>query len=203
MRNAFAGSSLCCARIVQVSGFTITAVLTLALGVGATTAIFSTEYGLLLKSLPFADADRIVALLETHPQVKGGAEATFADYEDWRTQQKSFTQVAAYSTLNPNTVSMVMDGRSEQVHKVLASGNLFSLLGVSAAIGRTIGEQDDKAGSDHVAVISSDAWQRYFGGDRSVVGRSVDLNGASFTIVGVLPAGAAYPAGGRCGCRSR
>src|ERR1700679_710997 len=107
-------------------GFTLTAVLTLALGIGATTAIFSTVYGLMLKSLPFKDADRIVTLSETHPQVKGGAEVTYPDYEDWRGQQRTFTQIAAYSTLNPDTVSLAMDRHSEQVHRVLASGNFFS-----------------------------------------------------------------------------
>src|SRR5271170_3186385 len=86
-------------QLRKAPGFTVTAVLTLAVGVGATTAIFSAVYGLLLKSLPFEDADRIVALSETHPQVKGGAEATYPDYEDWRAQQKSFEQVGAYSTL--------------------------------------------------------------------------------------------------------
>ncbi len=177
-------------------GFTVTAVLTLALGVGATTAIFSTVYGLMLKSLPFRDADRIVALSETHPQVKGGAEATYPDYEDWRAQQNTFAQIAAYSTLNPNTVSLAMDGHSEQVHRVLASGNFFSLLGISPVIGRAINEQDDSPENNHVAVLSAEAWQRYFGRDPGVVGRNVDLNGAGYTIIGVLPAGAAYPAEG-------
>jgi MacB-like periplasmic core domain len=177
-------------------GFTVTAVLTLALGVGATTAIFSTVYGLMLKSLPFRDANRIIALSATHPQVKGGVEATYPDYEDWRAQQTTLAQVAAYSTLNPDTVSLVMEGHSEQVHRVLASGNFFSLLGVSPLIGRTFNEQDDSPKNNHVAVLSTEAWQRYFGRDPNVVGRNVDLNGASYTIVGVLPAGAAYPAEG-------
>src|ERR1700759_3192234 len=82
-------------------GFTLTAILTLALGIGATTAIFSTVYGLLLKSLPFEDANRIVAIAETNPQVAAGVEATYQDYLDWSTQQKSFSQIAAYSALNP------------------------------------------------------------------------------------------------------
>jgi predicted permease len=177
-------------------GFTLTAVLTLALGVGATTAIFSAVYGLLLKSLPFRDAGRIVAVAETHAQIAGGVEATYPDYHDWRAQQQSFTEIAAYSTLNPETVSLVMDGRASQVHRVLASGNFFSVLGVSALMGRTLEAGDDSAGHDAVAVVSAEAWRRYFGGDPNVVGRSVDLNGASFTIVGVLPPGAAYPAEG-------
>ena len=183
-------------RLRGAPGFTMTAVLTLALGVGATTAIFSAVYGLLLKSLPFEDAGRIVAISETHPQIAGGAEATFPDYLDWRAQQRSFTEVAAYTTLNPETVSMVMDGRAVQVHRVLASGDFFSVLGVRALMGRTLSAQDDQAAHDAVAVISAEAWRRYFGGDPGVVGRGVDMNGASFTIVGVLPEGAVYPAGG-------
>ncbi len=177
-------------------GFTITAVLTMALGAGATTAIFSCVYSLLLKSLPFAEADRIVAIAETHPQVKGGIEATYPDYQEWRRQQGSFTQVAAYSVINPSTVSLLVDGHSEQIHRVLASGNFFSLLGVSPLVGRVIDEQDDVSGRDHVAVLSESAWNRYFGRDPRIAGRSVTLNGSSFTIIGVLPAGASFPADG-------
>jgi predicted permease len=176
--------------------FTATVVMTLALGVGATTSIFSCVYALLLQSLPFADAERIIALSETHPQVTGGIEATYPDYEDWRAHQHSFTQVAAYSTLNPETVSLVMNGQAQQVHRVLASGNFFSLLGLTPMIGRVIREQDDLPESDHVALLSASAWDRYFGKDPSVVGRNVTLNGTSFTIIGVLPIGAAYPSEG-------
>jgi predicted permease len=177
-------------------GFTVTAVLTLALGVGATTAIFSCVYGLLLKSLPFRDAGGIVVLSEIHPQVQDGIEATYPDYEDWKSQQSSFSQIAAYSTINPSTVSLVMDGHSEQVHRVIVSGNFFSLLGISPLIGRTINEHDDTPASDHVAVLSASAWDRYFGGDPGVLGRNVELNGTIYTVIGVLPPGAAYPTEG-------
>ncbi len=177
-------------------GFTAAAVLTLALGVGATTAIFSVVYGLLLASLPFHDATRIINIGESHPQVPGSVEATYPDYQDWKKQQKSFTELAAFSDLNPATVSLAVNGHGEQIHRVLASGNLFSLLGVSPLLGRVLHQQDERPGSDHVAVLSSGAWQRYFGRDPEVVGRSVDLNGASYTVVGVLPPGAAYPADG-------
>ena len=176
--------------------FTATAVLTLALGVGATSAIFSCVYALLLQSLPFADAGRLVALSEIHPNIPNGIEATFPDYQDWKAQQHSFSQIAAYSTLNPETVSLVADGRAQQLNRVLASGNFFALLGLNPILGRVIGEQDDKPGSDHVAVLSASAWDRYFGKDPGVVGRSVRLNGEAFTIIGVLPSGAAYPSQG-------
>lgn len=177
-------------------GFTVTAVATLALGVGATAAIFSCVYALLLQSLPFQDAGRIVSLLEIHPQIHGGIEATYPDYEDWKAQQHSFTQIAAYSTLNPETVSLAMDGRAEQVHRVLASGDFFSVLRINPLIGRVINEQDDTPKCDHVALLSASAWNRYFGKDTSVVGRSINLNGTAFTIIGVLPTGAAYPSEG-------
>jgi predicted permease len=177
-------------------GFTATVVMTLALGVGATAAIFSCVYALLLQSLPFEDAGRIIAMSEIHPQITGGIEATYPDYRDWKAQQHSFTQIAAYSTLNPETVSLVMDGHPEQVRRVLASGNFVSLLGLTSQIGRVISEQDDKPGSDHVALLSASAWERYFGKDARVVGRSVNLNGTAFTIIGVLPEGSAFPSEG-------
>src|SRR5215469_3330478 len=177
-------------------GFTLTAVFTLALGIGANTAIFSVVYPLLLQSLPFRDEARLVNIFETHPQITGGAEATFPDYQDWRTQQKSFAQVAAYSILNPDTISLVTGSSSAQVRRVLASGNFFSLLGAPPLIGRTFTEQDDISGANHVAVLSAAAWQQYFGRDPDVIGRSVPLNGASYTIIGVLQPGAAFPAGG-------
>ncbi len=135
-------------------------------------------------------------IAETNPRVAGGFEATYQDFLDWRRQQSSFSEVAAYSVVNPDTVSLVMDGRAEQVHRVLASGNYFSVLGVRAQAGRLLDEQDDAEGHDHVAVLSASAWQRLFGGDASVMGRSITLNGASYTVVGVLPQGAAYPADG-------
>jgi len=177
-------------------GFTLTAVFTLALGIGANTAIFSVVYRLLLQSLPFHDAERIVSIFETHPQVPGGSEATYPDYQDWRTQQKSFEQVAAYSTLNPDTVSLATGGPPAQVHRVLASGNFFSLLGTAPLIGRIFSAQDDAPGANHVAVLSAAAWQQYFGADPSIVGRHVDINAASYSIIGVLQPGAAFPAEG-------
>lgn len=196
MRTFFRDIRYAIRNLRRSHGFTATVVLTLALGVGATAAIFSCVYALLLQSLPFQDAGNIIALSEIHPQIRGGIEATYPDYEDWKAQQHSFTQIAAYSTLNPETVSLVMDGHAEQVHRVLASGNFFSVLGLTPMIGRVIGEQDDKPESDHVALLSASAWNRYFGKDPGVVGRSVNLNGTAFTIIGVLPTGAGYPSEG-------
>ncbi|HTB98703.1 MAG TPA: ABC transporter permease [Terracidiphilus sp.] len=177
-------------------GFTVVAVATLALGVGANTAIFSVVYGLLLQSLPFRDAGRIVSILETHPRITGGVEATFQDYLDWRKQQTSFEQLAAYSVLNPATVSLRLADRSESIHRVLASGNFFSVLGVSPLMGRALEERDDVSGGNRVAVLSETAWRRYFGANPGILGQSIDLDGTSYSVVGVLPPRAEFPAEG-------
>ena len=126
-------------RLTKSPGFAVTAILTFALGIGATTAIFSAAYALLLRSLSFQHADRIIGVYETHPQIVGGAEVNFLDYQDWRRQQTSFEQMAAYSVAGSeagsDTMSLVMGDHGEQVHTVLASSNLFSLLGVVAPYG--------------------------------------------------------------------
>ena len=176
--------------------FAITVVLTLALGIGATTAIFSCVYGLLLKSLPFQDERSIITISETNSQVKGGSEATYLDYLDWRKQQTSFSQVAAYTAINPSSVSLVIYGKPAQVQRVIASGNFFSLLGVAPLAGRLLDDQDDITGKDHVAVLSSSAWQTWFGRDPNAIGKSISLNGASYTLIGVLPSNASFPSDG-------
>src|SRR5258708_37342629 len=95
----------------------------------------------------------------THPQVAGGGEVTFPDYLDWRSQQSSFEQMAGYSITSPETVSLVWDGHAEQVHRVLASSNLFSLLGVTPSLGRAFVDQDNSPSANHVVIISAEAWQ--------------------------------------------
>jgi len=183
-------------RLIKSPGFAVTAILTFALGIGATTAIFSAAYAMLLRSLPFQHADRIIDIYETHPQIVGGAEVNFLDYQDWRRQQTSFEQVAAYSVISPDTMSLVLRDHGEQVHTVLASSNLFSLLGVAPLMGRTFVDQDDTPNANHVVVLSAEAWQRYFGGDHGILGRNIDLNGASYIVIGVLPPAGAYPTAG-------
>ena len=183
-------------RLTKSPGFAVTAILTFALGIGATTAIFSAAYAVLLRSLPFQHADRIIGIYETHPQIVGGAEVNFLDYQDWRRQQTSFEEVAAYSVTSPDSMSLVLQDHGEQVHTVLASSNLFSLLGVAPLIGRTFVDQDDTANANHVVVLSAEAWQRYFGADHGIPGRNIVLNGVSYTVIGVLPPGGAYPTAG-------
>jgi predicted permease len=183
-------------RLAKSPGFAVTAILTFALGIGATTAIFSAAYAVLLQSLPFKHADRIIGIYETHPQIVGGAEVNFLDYQDWRSQQASFEQVAAFAHASPETMSLLVGDHGEQAHTVLASSNLFSLLGVAPLIGRTFVEQDDTPNANHVVVLSAEAWKRYYGSDHGILGRNIDLNGVSYTVIGVLPPGGAYPTAG-------
>ncbi len=185
-----------CRQLKRSPGFAFAAVATMALAIGANTGIFSVVYGLLLDALPFRDSGRIVTILETIPQAPGPLEVTYPDYEDWRAQQRSFDELAAYSTLNPDTLSLRLNDHSEQVGRVLASDNFFSLLGVSPLLGRTFKAEDDLAGSNHVVVLSARAWQRYFSRDPGIIGRSVDLNGSSYTVIGVLPPRAEFPSQG-------
>jgi predicted permease len=176
--------------------FAVAAVATMALGIGANTAVFSVVYGLLLESLPFRDAGRIVSILETHPSLEKAGEVTYPDFQDWQAQQTSFEQLGAYSTLNPSTVALRLNGHSEQVHRVLASGNFFSLLGVTPVLGRIFTESDDLPGGEHVAVLSAAAWQGYYGGSPDIVGRIIDLDGSLYRVIGVLPPRAAFPVDG-------
>lgn len=183
-------------QLRNAPGFALAAIATLALGIGANAAIFSVVYGLLIKSLPFHDAGQIIAILETHPRIPGSIEATYPDFLDWRAQQRSFDQLAAYSIINPNTVSLRLSDRTEPVRRVLASGNFFSVLGVAPLLGRTLNQQDELSAGSQVAVLGYGAWQRYFGADPRIVGRTVELSGSTFTVVGVLPARGEFPADG-------
>jgi len=182
-------------RLTRSSAFTVTAVLTFALGIGATTAIFSAAYALLVRSLPFQHADRIIGIYETHPQIVGGTEVNLLDYQDWRRQQTSFEQVAAYSIDGPDiSMSLVIADHGEQVRTVLASSNLFSLLRVAPLMGRTFVEHDDTPNANHVVVLSAEAWQRYFGGDRGPYWGGGGIGAVILLIVilyvlGVIPHG--------------
>lgn len=170
-------------------GFTIIAVLTLALGIGANTAIFSVINAVLLRALPYADAERLVLLWETHPEVPKVGPA-YLTYEDWRTQAQSFTELAVHSDRLRNAI---LSGpvESVQVQGSMVSTNLFSLLGLRPMLGRTFLPEEDQPGKNQVVVLSQTLWQRSFASDPNILGKSIWLNEASFTVIGVL--GAQYP----------
>ena len=165
--------------LARSPGFTAVAVLTLALGIGANTAIFSVVNAVLLRPLPYRDPARLVTVL--HDGWKPVAPANFLD---WREQSRSFESMAAAQAW-----SLTMTGREqpEQLDVLQTSAEMFHLLGVDAALGRTYGAGEDQPGRGRVVVISHGLWQRRFGGDRGVVGQQVALDGEPYTIVGVMP----------------
>jgi len=166
-------------------GFTVVAALTLALGIGANTAIFSVINAVLLRPLPFHDPDRLVQLWESQYGV-GHYELSGGDYLDWQTQSQSLEGTSLYCFWPSFNASAA--GEPEQATAVKTQANFFSLLGVAPLLGRTFQEGEDQAGQDHVVLLSSGFWERPFGGRKDAVGTTLELNNERYTIVGVLPA---------------
>ena len=173
-------------------GFTIVAVLTLALGIGANTAIFSVVDAVLLRSLPFRDAGRLVAISETHPSIPeiGGSAA---DIADWSAQSHTLSEIAAYNVTRVLNSTLIVSGGAEDVHAAIISHNLFSLLGIVPAIGRTFFPQEDVLGNGPVAILSGEIWKNGFASDPNILGRPILLNQQPYTVVGVLPAEIRFP----------
>ena len=172
--------------MVRSPAVTIFAVLTLALGIGATTAIFSAVYMVLLKPLPFKDPARLVFIQQKNPS-RGFDNNTVSPPEllAWRSDSAAFEDLAAYSQR-----SCVLTGIAEAEEDAceIVSSNLFPLLGANPLRGRLFLSRDDQEGAPRVAILSYGFWQRRFGGDESAIGRSIHLNGVTYTIVGVMPA---------------
>src|SRR5581483_5774493 len=173
--------------LVKKPGFTFVAVLTLALGIGANTAIFSVVNAVLLHSLPYRDADRLVIVWE-HNLKRGNEQNTVnpANFMDWKEQNGVFTDMAAFID---NNAVITGDGEPEEIPGQLATPNLFSILGVEAMLGRTFLPDDGKPDQPRAVVISYSLWQRRFGGDPKVIGRRLNINRAEATVIGVLPPG--------------
>jgi putative ABC transport system permease protein len=176
--------------LLKKRGFTIVAVITLGLGIGANTTMFSVINGVLLRPLPFKDPERLVHLDEKAP--KAGFESmgfSFPDFTDWRARSRSFEQMALYEEDSFTLASGNATERAERVEGASVTASLFPLLGVEAARGRHFLEDEDKPGAAPAAIISHGLWQRRFGGDPGVIGRAVRIDGESVTVVGVMPAG--------------
>jgi predicted permease len=170
--------------------FAIAAISTLALGIGANTAIFSVVSGVLLRPLPFVHPEGLVQVYETQPRntLQLGFDGPVADgdFEEWRTHSSLFAAMITYTSSGRNLQG---DGEPEQVATVAAERGLFSLLGVAPLVGRTFGEGDPS----NVVVASYAFWQGHFGGDPSSVGRSITLDEQPFTLIGVMPEGFQFP----------
>lgn len=172
--------------LAKAPGFTIVAVLTLALGMGASTAIFSVANGVLFRPLPYADPGQLVMLWETTAQLRVMMVA-YPDYLDWRDRNTVFDEVAVYDRYR--SMNLTGSGEPERLATGMASANLFRTLGVGLALGRGFRDEEDRAGAARVAIISDGLWQRRFGGVTSVLGQAITLDGNPYTIVGVTPRG--------------
>jgi predicted permease len=172
-------------------GFTTTTILISALGVGATTAAFSITDHVLLRPLPFVDADRLVKLWED-PSGGGGwrNELSPANYRDWKRLSSSFEVMAAYRNLSVNLLGV---GEPERVQGAGVSADLLPMLGVQPALGRLFDASDDREGAPGTVLLGHGLWTAGFGGDPGVVGRKVILDDAPFTVIGVMPAGFNFP----------
>jgi putative ABC transport system permease protein len=178
--------------LLKRPGFTVVAVVTLALGIGANTAIFSVVNGVLLQPLPFDNPAELAMVWENH-QGRGGPDREWlspADFEDWRAQNTSFSHLSAINNWGPTLTGLA---EPEPLVGAAVSHDLFTLLGREPVLGRSFRPEEDKAGAPRVVVLSNELWQRRFGSDREIVGKSISLNQENFTVVGVMPAGFKFP----------
>jgi putative ABC transport system permease protein len=170
-------------------GFTFVAALTLALSIGANSAIFSVINAVLLRSLPYREPDRLVLVSYYQPNGERD-EASGADFLDWRDQAKSFEQIAAYTF---DTADLTGNGDAERLNAGMVSAGLFAALGVAPALGRDFIKEEDTYGGPHVVILSDGLWRRRFGGDPQVIGRAITLGGQSRTVVGIMSGGFRFP----------
>src|SRR5262245_51978198 len=172
------------ARILwKKPGFTLIAVLTLALGIGANTAIFSAVNTVLLRPLPYEDPDRLVVIWSTHPQA-GREVSSLPDFADWQDQGQSFEQLTATCG---RSFSLTNGEEPERLTGSYVAPNLFTTLRIRPILGRGFLPEDGRRGAPLVAVLSYGLWQRSFGSTPDIVGRSITLNGLKYAVVGIMP----------------
>ncbi|HVU22552.1 MAG TPA: ABC transporter permease [Opitutus sp.] len=173
-------------QLRKTPGFTLIAILTLALGIGANTAIFSFINAFFLKNFTVKDPASLVSVYTTDERNPGLLPISRLNFDDYRDQNQVFSDMAAYSFAPAN---LLLDGQPSQIFGEIVSGNYFDLLGVRAALGRTfLPEEYKNVGTHSVVVLGYSFWQTQLGGDRAVLGRTLSLNGSSFTVIGVAPA---------------
>src|SRR5829696_2801237 len=176
--------------LVKRPGFTVIALMTLALGIGANTAIFSVVNAVLLRPLPFRDAERLVIVYETTQSVPRDF-VSVPNLEDYRAGSRSFE---GFATFVPQSVNLTGAGAEpERVIGAFTTSNFFTVVGVEPARGRAFLAEDDAQGGGQVALLGHDLWQRRFGADPEIVGRSLNFNGEPYTVVGVMPEGFGFP----------
>jgi putative ABC transport system permease protein len=180
--------------LLKRPGFTIVAVFSLAIGIGANAAIFGAVRAVLLRPLPFPGPEALVAVSTTtleRPDAPGGS-STPPDFTDWRRDLRGFVEMAAVVA---GASALTGDGPAEQVPSANVTGGFFGVLGTPALYGRTLEPADDPMGASDVAVLGHALWQRRYGGSRAVIGSTITIDSQPYRVVGVMPAGFAYPLG--------
>jgi predicted permease len=165
-------------------GFTLVAVITLALGIGANTSIFSVVSAVLLRPLPYPEPERLVMVWEKLIRQDGRNVVSLADFCDWRERNRVFENIAASNGI---TVDLTEGSEPEQIRAAEVSPSYFDVLGFKPMLGRSFLPEDELPGANNVAVINHGLWQRRFGADRSIIGRKILLSGESYEVIGVLP----------------
>ncbi len=188
-------AALALRRLVRAPGYMAAASLSLAVSIGAASALFSVIHAVVLRPLPIREPGRLVTCWETNPQHNlAVVEVSFRNFLDWQAQNRTFTGMAAMGASN---WIRVLEGRGDPVRLAYAAvtASFFDVLGVSAALGRTFTADDDRPGAERVVVLSYGAWERRFGADARVVGQVFTLDRRPYTVVGVMPRGFDYPRG--------
>jgi predicted permease len=169
--------------LMKARSFAAVAILTLALGIGANTAIFSVVNGVLLNPLPYHDANRIVSLFEEIPNFKDGS-ISYPNFLDWQRMNRTFSAIAAY---RPAAFSLYGAGEPEQLQGEMISAGLFEILGVNPVMGRTFSKAEDRLGAAPTAMISEGLWRRKFGSTPGIIGKRLMIDGVGRTVIGVVP----------------
>jgi len=171
-------------------GFTLVATLTLALGIGANTAIFSVVNAAMLQRLPFQEPDRLVMVWERSPRSLKPNVVNPLNFLEWRDRNHSFERIAAFVE---TAASLTGDGEPEQIHRLIVSDGFFKLVDVKPVLGRWFTPDEDLPDAKEVVILSYELWQRRYGGDPNILGRTIQMNQKPRTIVGVMPPGFRFP----------
>ena len=175
----------------KAPGFGATAILVVALGIGTTTAIFSVVYGVMLRPLPYAEPDRLVALWSWPPDATQRTRLNVADYRDLRQSTRVFEEIALANA--PQNFNLIGAGEAERLVAARLSAEMFPVLRVAPVLGRPFTADDQRSGDDRVVLLGDELWRRRFGADPSIVGRTINLSGTPYEVVGVMPAGFHFP----------
>jgi len=185
MRTALQDLRYAIRQLAKSPGFAIVAILTLTLGIGANTAIFSVVNAVLLNPLPYPQPDRIVVLFHEKTNFRTGS-ISYLNFDDWRRENQSFSSMAAYREMGGVTLSG--NGEPEVVTGQMVSAGFFEILGIEPVLGRTFTADEDRLGANPTVMISEGLWKRKFASDPSVVGKTVILDGQGRTVIGIIPA---------------